>query len=85
MAVEQRADNAPAQHSGKRFLISLRLEGRYDFIALRKAANVQTLFVRRAAAKARIVWRVSFLNAFFVHDRFVLPAFAPNGARGPNV
>jgi hypothetical protein len=43
------------------------LEGGDDLITLRKAANVQTLFVRRTAAKARIVWRVSFLDTFFVH------------------
>jgi len=41
VTIEQRADDAAAQHSRKRFLISLGLEPRDDFIAVREAANVQ--------------------------------------------
>src|SRR6266404_2617702 len=51
MTVEQRPDDATAQHSRKRFLICLRLKLRDYFVALRKAANAQAFFVRRTAAK----------------------------------
>ena len=66
VTIEQRPDDAAAQHSGERFLISLRLKRRDDFIAAREASNVQALLIRRATTKARIVWRVSFLDTFFV-------------------
>lgn len=65
VTIEQRADDPAAQHAGKRFLISFGLKGRNDLIAAREAANVQALFVRRAAPKARVARRVSFLDAFF--------------------
>jgi len=68
VTIEQRADDPTAQHPGKCFLISLRLKGRDDIIAAREAANVQTLFIRRAATKARHARRVSFLETFFAHD-----------------
>src|SRR5205807_10481990 len=76
MTIEQRADDAAAQHSRKGFLISLGLERRDDFIATWKAANVQTFFIRRTATKAGIVWRVSFLETLFVLHRLILGAFA---------
>ena len=43
MAVEQRADDAAAQHSFKRFVLLARLPLGDDFIAIRKAADVQAL------------------------------------------
>src|SRR5712691_8599651 len=75
VTIEQRPDNPATQHSRKSFLISLRLESGDDFIALRKASNVQALLVRRATTKARIVWRVSFLNTFFVRVHQIKGSF----------
>jgi hypothetical protein len=76
VTVEQRTDDAAAEHSGKRFLISFWLEFRDNFVALRKAANVQTLFVCRAATKTRVVWRVGFLDAFHhLSFKFQVPSF----------
>ncbi len=75
MTIQQRADDAAAQHSRKRFLISLWLERRNDFIAAREAANVQALFVRRAATKAGVVRRVGFLNALFGRVHMFLDFF----------
>lgn len=63
MAVEQSADDAAAQHPGKRLLVRFRLEVGYHFITVGKAANVQALFVRGTATEARIVRCVSFLKA----------------------
>jgi hypothetical protein len=67
VAIEQRADNPATQHSRKCFLISLRLEGRDNFVTLREAANVQTLFIRGATAKACAIRSVCFLDTFFSH------------------
>lgn len=67
MAVEEGADDAATQHSGKRLLVSFRLEVGYDFIALGEAANVQALFIRRTAPETGKVWSVGFLYAFFSH------------------
>ncbi len=69
VTIEQCADNAPAQHSRKRFLIGFRLERRDNFIAARKAANVQAFFIRGTTAKAGIVRRVCFLDALFSYQR----------------
>src|SRR5882724_13615176 len=79
VTIEQRADDAATQHSGKSLLISLWLERRYNFVTARKAANVQALFIRGTATKARIVWCVSLLDTFFsrVHGFETLGAFAP--------
>ena len=57
----------PTQHSREGFLISFGLKGRHHFITFGKAANVQTFFVRRAAAKTGLVRGVSFLDDFFRH------------------
>jgi len=67
MTIEERTNDPAAQHSRKRLLITFRLESRYHLVALRKAANVQALFVRRAATKANHVWRVGFLETLFAH------------------
>ncbi len=63
MTVEERADDAAAEHSRKCFLISLGLKLSDNLVALLKATDVQAVFIRGPATKARIVWRVSFLNA----------------------
>ncbi len=67
MTVEQRANNPAAKHSGKRFLVGLRLPIGNNFIAPGKAADLQTLFICRSATKTFQVWRVCFLDTFFVH------------------
>ena len=64
VTVEQRTNDAAAEHPRKRFLISLGLKFSDDFVALRKAANLQSPFVCRPAPKARVIWRESFLDAF---------------------
>src|SRR5678810_470379 len=64
MAVEQRADDAAAQHAFKRLVFLARLPLGDDLIAIRKAAHVQTFRIRRPTTKAREIRRVSFLNAF---------------------
>src|SRR5215510_14172076 len=63
MTVEQRAYNAAAQHAFKRLVFLTRLPLGDNFIAIRKAAHVQTLRIRRSTTKAREIRRVSFLNA----------------------
>ncbi len=68
MAVEQRADNSAAEHSRKRFLVGFRLPVSDYFLALWKAADVQPFFICRATTKTLHVWRVGFLDTFFVHD-----------------
>ena len=67
VTIEERANNSAAQHSGKCFLISFRIERGGYFLAVREAANVQALFIRRAATEARHVWRIRFLETFFTH------------------
>src|SRR5262245_47032605 len=65
MAIQQRADDAATQHPWERFLVGLRFERRDDFVTFRKAANVQSLFISRATAKASHVGCVGFLKTFF--------------------
>ena len=72
MTIEQRTDNSTAQHSRKCFLISFRIERGGYFLAAREAANVQALFIRRAATEARHVWRIGLLETLFTRHRFVL-------------
>jgi hypothetical protein len=67
VAVEHGAGNASAQHARKCFLVSLRLPVCDNFLTGWKAANVQTLFVRRAATEALEIWGICFLDAFFSH------------------
>ena len=68
MTVEQRADNAAAQHAGESLLPDLRLKVRDNFIVARKATNVQALFISWATAKTGVVRSVIFLQAFFSHE-----------------
>ena len=81
MTIQQRADDAAAQHSGKCFLISRRLKGRHDFITLGKAANVQALFIRWSTSKARHAGRVGFLETFVVCIHWF--SDEPTGAHPP--
>ena len=62
VAVQKRADDPAAQHSGERLLIFLGLKRRNYLIALWKAANMQAFFIRRATTKARVIGRISFLE-----------------------
>jgi len=70
VTVKHGAGNAAAQHPGKRFLIGLRLPLGDHRISFREAADVQTPFVGRATAETLQVWRVGFLDAFFIHKQF---------------
>src|SRR5690348_11477852 len=63
MTVEQRADDAAAQHAVESFVLFARLPLGHDLVAVRKAAHVQTLRIRRPTTEAREIRRVSFLNA----------------------
>jgi hypothetical protein len=63
MAVEHGAGYATTQHSRKRFLVRFRLPLSDNFLALGKAANVQTVFVCRATTKTIQDCRESFLDA----------------------
>src|SRR5947208_2417860 len=47
MTVEQRADNAAAQHASESVLPDLRREARDNFIVARQATNVQALLTKR--------------------------------------
>ncbi len=62
MAIEQRADDAAIQYSGKSLILFLWFPFCYDFAVFRKTANMQTVRVRRPAAPAGIVRRVLFLK-----------------------
>src|ERR1051326_2092176 len=63
MTVEQRADNAATQHAIERLVLLARLPLSDDLIAIREAAHVQTLRIRRSTTKASEIRGVSFLNA----------------------
>src|SRR5215813_2808584 len=63
MTVEQGADDAAAQHAVERLVLLARLPLGDDLVAVRKAAHVQTLRIRRSTTKASEIRRVSFLNA----------------------
>ena len=54
MAIQQRADNSSIQDAGKRFVFLLRLPFRHQFIALREAANAQSVRIGRPATPAGI-------------------------------
>ncbi len=67
MTVEQRADDAAIQNSGKRLVLFRRLPFGNDLAVLRKAANPQSLRIRRAAPPARIVRSILFLERLVTH------------------
>jgi hypothetical protein len=62
MTVEQRADDAAIQHAGERFVFRLRLPFGNDFAVFGKAADAQTVRIRRAATPTRIFGSVLFLK-----------------------
>ena len=62
VTVEQRADDAAIQHAGKRFVLRLRLPFGNDFAVFSKAADAQTVRIRRAATPTRIFGSVLFLK-----------------------
>jgi hypothetical protein len=62
VAIEQRADDSAIEDAGKRFITRLRFPLRDDLLPTRKTANAQTFRIRRAAAPAGIVRRVTFLE-----------------------
>ena len=68
VTVEQRADDAAAQHSVESFLILLWLEFGDDFLAIGEAAYVKSFRVGWPTAKARQIRRVCFLDALISHD-----------------
>ncbi len=66
MTIEQRADDAAVEHSGKRLVMLGGVPNGGDFFAIRKTFNPQALFIFHAAAETDAVGRVSFLERFFV-------------------
>ena len=64
VTIEERADNAAAQHPFKCFVLLTRLPLSDNLFAIRKTADVQTLRVRRSTAETREIRGVSLLNAF---------------------
>src|SRR5882672_11840826 len=77
MTVKHGTCDATTQHSRKRFLIRFRLPIGDNFIAVGKAAHVQSFFICRATTKTREIWRVGFLDAFFVHGLNVGAGLVP--------
>ena len=64
MTIEQRADNAAAQHARKCLVLFARLPLSDNFIAVRKAADVQSLWIRGATSETGKIWCKGFLDAF---------------------
>jgi hypothetical protein len=75
MAVEHGACDASAQHPRKCLLVTLGLPVSNNFIASRKAANVQALLVCWTTAKTFEAWRVGFLDAFLGHCYFLIDVY----------
>src|SRR6185369_871941 len=70
MTVEQRADDAAAQHAFERFVFFARLPLGDDLVAVGKASDMQAFRIRRSTTEAREIRRVSFLDTF---DRILNP------------
>ncbi len=64
VTIEEGADNAAAQHSGKGFQMGFGLPIGDHLIAAREAANMEALFICRPATKTCQRGGVCFLNAF---------------------
>lgn len=62
VTIEQRADDAAIQHTGKCLMMRLGVPLRDNFVTGRKTVHVQTLFIRRPAAEANAVWRILLLK-----------------------
>ena len=89
VTIEQRADDSATQHPLKRFVLLARLPFSNNFIAIRKAADVQALRIRRPTSKTGEVRRVRFLNALHWFacaaslrrsDMFIAPISKKHGA-----
>src|SRR5689334_14262831 len=85
MTVEQCADDAAAQHAFKRFVLLAGVPFGDDNIAVRKAAHVHTLRIRRSTTNAREIRRVSFLNALHLAIYSRIGSVPPAVAGGSNV
>jgi hypothetical protein len=72
MTIEQRADDAAVEHSGKRLMMLFGVPNGGDFFAVRETANPQTFFVFYAAAETDAVRGESFLERFFVFHKTYL-------------
>src|SRR5215213_6234368 len=68
VTIEERADDAAAQHSLKRFILLTRLPLRDNLVAIRKTADVKALRVRWPTAKTREIRGVGFLDTFHRSD-----------------
>lgn len=78
VTIQKAANDSSIQDAGKSFVLLFRLPFRHHSISLWKTANVQTIRVRRTAAKAGVVRRVSFLQRKRVRGAYHL---APLGER----
>jgi hypothetical protein len=67
MAIEQRADHAAIQYSGKSLILFLWFPFCYDYAVFRKTTNTQPVRVRRPTAPACVVRRVLFLKGLRAH------------------
>ena len=63
MAIEQRANDTPTQHSRKRFILRQRLPLGNNFVPSGETANMQTLGVCRPAAETSKIGGIDFLDA----------------------
>lgn len=71
VTIQQRSDYSTTQHAGERLVFRLGLPfSDYNF-AIWKAANVQTLFVRRTATETGEARRISLLDTLFSHEFMV--------------
>lgn len=62
VTIQQRSDDPAVQNAGECFVLLLRLPLRNDFIALSKAANMQSIRIGGTTTKASVVRRVRFLK-----------------------
>jgi hypothetical protein len=68
MAIEDGSGDATAEHPRKCFLVRFGLPVSYYLFASGKTANVQPPSICWATTETLQIWRVSFLDAFLVHD-----------------
>jgi hypothetical protein len=69
VTIEQRADNAAVEHSGKRLMMIFGVPFSNDFFAVGKTENPQTFLVFYAAAETNSVRGEDFLERFFfIHN-----------------
>ena len=64
MAIEQRADDTPTQHSRERLVLRQWLPLGNNFLTSGKTANMQPLRVCRPAAKTGEIGSIGFLDAY---------------------